>query len=153
MDDQGTSGQVQAKYPFRITRIFFSNIHLFRADEPPEGELQVVLIAELAMIKRTEDQNIIGVKMLVHTPDDTDSKLGIEIEVNGLVDYLGEGNPDSHQLEQFINEQLLIAVISSVNQLIGTTTAQMGMPPIWPSVPRAFGFDLSKYLNQNELTE
>jgi hypothetical protein len=60
-----------------------------------------------------------------------------------LFEHEGEGKPTDKELNSFINSFLLAAMSARAIQLIGSLTAEMGMPPVWVDMPRGFGLDVS----------
>jgi len=124
-------------FPFRILRIFFSKVLIERARELPT-ELALEHLAEVKFAPRKEDRQYQTHLRLTSTQPQS-SPVIVEIEAIGVFEYTGEGSPPKAALVHFINNRLLFALATSVAQLLGATTAQMGMPPIWMPVPLAFG--------------
>jgi len=128
-------------YPFKILHIFFMRVNISRPDLVPEDGFPLGLNAEIALgFPDQEKQYHIHVR--VQTTEDSLPGLDIDINAVGVFEYLNEGEPGETELVEFINNNLLVALNSRIIQLLATTTAQMGMPPIWMPTPRKHGFDI-----------
>jgi len=79
--------------------------------------------------------------------------LRIQVVASGLFDYLGEGQPTDDELNHFLNDFLLAAMTARVIQVIGSLTAEMGMPPVWVDMPRGFGVDITSLRSSAEKKE
>lgn len=124
-------------FPFRILRIFFSKVRIERASELP-SELALEQLAEVKFSRREEPRQF-QVNLRLTTTQPQSSPVTAEIEAIGVFEHVGEGTPTKSSLVHFINNRLLFTLATSVAQLLGATTAQMGMPPIWMPLPLAFG--------------
>ena len=136
-----TSNEPEPAHQFRITHIFFLHIDLQRQDQLPKDGIEVKLKADVAF-NQPEDKKILHVNLRLRSDESEDDPLRVEIVTASVSEFTGEDQPNDADINAFINEHLLVAMSSRVVQLMGSLTAQMGMPPIWLPSPRAFGFDV-----------
>lgn len=130
------------EYPFRILHIFFLEVYVERVSEIV-GEVPLQLKAEVSFSMPEEDQPY-ELKLRFRTSDGDDSPVKIRVVIVAHFETVEENHPDTKILNEFMNRYLLAAMVSRFRQVIGTTTSQMGMPPLWPPFPKGFGFDINE---------
>jgi len=139
-------------HPFRITQIFFLSIRVTRSPTIPGPVQGLPLTVEIAYSPPEPGQSH-GVLLRLRSDKAETQPLRIQVVASGLFDYLGEGQPTDDELNHFLNDFLLAAMTARVIQVIGSLTAEMGMPPVWVDMPRGFGVDITSLRSSAEKKE
>jgi len=142
MSHESAGEEPVPKYPFRILHVFFPEIMLKRADVLPEGTFNIPLQIEVAFgFTQTAIPQRYALRIRASSGDEK-SDISIVIVGVAVFESVGEKDPSDQEIADFVRERALLATTSRFLQILGTSTGQMGMPPIWPNTPMEFGFDV-----------
>jgi preprotein translocase subunit SecB len=136
MSGSPAPSQPKPKHPFKVLRVFFSQISLTRAPRIME-EPKLTVHAQVAFAEQPDGKY--ELKLRLQTPSEGEQPVTILVESVGLFRATSTKPPSEVTLLRFLNEHMLALLHSQCIQLIGGLTGQMGMPPIWLDWPRAYG--------------
>ena len=136
LDSRKPAGKVAAE-PFRILHVFFPVINVRRADELPPNA-GIAMNAEIQYGYDGKARRHL-VTLRITSDKRTRDLVGVEVVASCFFEYTKPGEPTQAELVKFINGYASTAITARVIQLVGSLTAQMGMPPVWLPMPRGFG--------------